>query len=95
MSAIDELQRMLDEREVDYTWTDLRRSVPSCEIVQWWSSDDVHAEYIEYHDGSTVLRVHTSMLHATPEQAIAATLGDDDLKAENAKLRAARTESWG
>jgi len=75
MSKTDELQRMLDERGVDYAWSDLRRSIPSREIVQWWPDDDVRAEYIEYHDGSTVLRIHTSMLHATPEQAVAVTLG--------------------
>lgn len=75
MSATDELRRLLDERGVEYDWTDQRHSVPSCEIVKWWFNDHDHAEFMEYHDGSTLMVTHTSMCHATPEQAIDVTLG--------------------
>lgn len=94
-SATDVLRRMLDERGVEYQWTDKKHSVPSCEIVQWWSGDDVSAEYIEYHDGSTVLHIHASMLYATPEQAIAATLGRGTCTADETETISVRGDTCG
>lgn len=84
-TATDELRRLLDERGVEW-----ESGLPTETIVR----EPYNALYVERPDG----RMHIYFRsYLTPEQAIAATLGDidatggrqsdADLAAENAKLR--------
>ena len=66
MSATEELRRMLDERGVE--WSDA-----SDKNVSHTTWNDMKCWFIEFQDGWTAWG--TSM-HGTPEQAIAATLGE-------------------
>ena len=74
MSATDELRRLLDERGVEYEDSELINHGyrTTTYYTEWGGNDDGDGAnvYVEYMDG-TVLR----MFDATPEQAIAATLG--------------------
>ena len=66
MSATDELRRMLDERGVEYVGT------PPA-FTAWWGDHDLYWSAMEVYDGE--LDLGTNMSNASPEQAIAATLG--------------------
>lgn len=80
MSATDELRRLLDERGVEWKgykpnpWTDMTA----------WDIDasdprrEVEAGFMEFDTGVTLLR----FWNATPEQAIAATLGTGTCKVD-------------
>ena len=74
MTATDELRKLLDERGVEYEDSELIDHVnrTTTYYTEWGGNDDGDGAnvYVEYTDG-TVLR----MFDATPEQAIAATLG--------------------
>ena len=76
-----ELRRLLDERGVEHEDSELidHRDGTTTYYTEWGGNDDGDGSnvYIEYMDG-TVLR----MFDATPEQAIAATLGSGTLTAE-------------
>jgi hypothetical protein len=77
MSATDELRRLLDERGVEYEDSELIDTMTY--YTEWGGNDggDGANVYVEYTDG-TVLR----MFDATPEQAIAATLGRGECEIE-------------
>ena len=82
MTAIERVRELLDERGVG-----------------WWNQTDpepqtvtmarLGEQLIEYHENvNGTMGYHVwNMCDLTPEQAIAATLGMQDLQAENAKLR--------
>ena len=72
MSATDELRRLLDERGVEYE----AERIDSSNYFTWGENDCY--SYTEYPDG-TVLRIWD----CTPEQAIAATLGNSTLTADD------------
>ena len=73
-SATDELRKLLDERGVEYEAERIDFSNYST-----WGKNDCYS-YTEYPDG-TVLRIWD----CTPEQAIAATLGNRTLTAEQVR----------
>lgn len=73
MSATDELRRLLDERGIEWKGY---KPTPWTDTTAWDidSSDprrEVEAGFIEFDTGVTLLR----FWNATPEQAVAATLG--------------------
>lgn len=92
MSATDELRRLLDERGVEWLGTNFTKPTNGHPTNTSLYPENHDAVFIEYTDGS-VLR----QFDLTPEQAIAATLGNDgaersndgvaELQAENDKLR--------
>lgn len=66
MSATEELRRLLDERGVE--WSDA-----SDKNVSHTTWNDMKCWFIEFQDGWTAWGMS---MHGTPEQAIAATLGE-------------------
>ena len=74
MSATEELRRLLDERGVNHEDSELtdHYNGTTTYYTEWGGNDDGDGAnvYVGYVDG-TILR----MFDATPEQAIAATLG--------------------
>lgn len=81
MTATETLRRMLDERGVEHEDSELidhSDGTMTC-YTEWGGNDDGDGAnvYVEYTDG-TVLR----MFDATPEQAIAATLGGGECEDE-------------
>ena len=78
MTAIDELKRLLDERGVD--WDVFK--VSSTEYVHWTNDDGLWcaASVGELRELS---KLHINILSTTPEQAIAATLGNDGVGRTN------------
>jgi hypothetical protein len=94
MSATDELRRLLDERGVEW-------KAHGHENRTWWSNNENVGWYAETRPSVRGLYVEIEAV-LTPEQAIAATLGNDgvgrtkngvaerecdQLKAENEQLR--------
>lgn len=78
-SATGVLRRLLDERGVE--WKGKKSSENGSNITFWVSPDDLCvADYFE--SGY----VHITMENATPEQAIAATLGGGELAAEQERV---------
>lgn len=73
INATDELRRLLDERGVEYTTRNGMKATSITHITHWYA-DGVDAEFTEQIKGCT--RLTASGL--TPEQAIAATLRNDD-----------------
>lgn len=73
-SAIERLRELLDERGVK--WDTF--SVSNTEYIHWTNSD---GHWCEASIGGP-LSLHVSILSATPEQAIAATLGASDATGE-------------
>lgn len=67
MTATEELRRLLDERGVKYVGTH-----PA--FTAWWGKHDLYCSAMEVYDGE--LDLGTNMSNVTPEQAIAATLGE-------------------
>ena len=85
MSATDELRRLLDDRGAEWDGE-------SYEGVTFWNDDTNLAVASEGKDEKLWVSQYL-----TPEQAIAATLGDnecDQLKAENTKLRELVRAAW-
>ena len=75
MTATDELRRLLDERGVEWEGTDFTKPTDGHPTNTSLDSENHDAVFIEYTDGS-VLR----QFDLTPEQAIAATLGNDGVE---------------
>ena len=81
MTATDELRRLLDERGVEWWEGDDERKTH-------WRSNGLTWEYFNSGNGDAWLGfLGACEQDIAPEQAIAATLGTQDLQAENAKLR--------
>ena len=76
MTAIDELRRLLDERGVEWDY-----GITGVASTRFRASGGVELTFVDLRDGV----VCTTIL--TPEQAIAATLGDETCKADE-------TETW-
>lgn len=75
MSASDELRRMLDERGVKWTRS-CYSGMRYLENTKWPIASSNPIKFTEYSDGQTKLIID----NATPEQAIAATLGRGECK---------------
>lgn len=75
MTATDELRRLLDERGVEW-WKPVQ--MEGSEYTRWHDANGMEWTTSEIH-GSRKLRIGASFI--TPEQAIAATLGDSDATA--------------
>lgn len=68
MAATEELRRLLDERGVKWSATDMYRLL----ITSWDDANSHSWAFIEHRDGGfSELKAY----HLTPEQAVAATLG--------------------
>lgn len=91
MTATEELRRILDERGVEHEDSELidHGDRTTTYYTEWGGNDDGDGAnvYAEYMDG-TVLRV----FDATPEQAIAATLGNT--RADYHGYEQAAIEAW-
>lgn len=81
MSAIDDIRVLLGEHGVKCEIHDTKKRKDTL----WDFRESSHAMFSEYRDGMTVFVMSGSLW--TPEQAIAATVGNAALEAENAKLR--------
>lgn len=73
MTATDELRRLLDERGVKWTRS-CYSGMRYLENTKWPIVSSNPIKFTEYSDGQTKLIID----NATPEQAIAATLGGDE-----------------
>lgn len=81
MSATDDIRVLLGEHGVKCKIHDTKKRKDTL----WDFRESSHAMFSEYRDGMTVFVMSGSLW--TPEQAIAATVGNAALEAENAKLR--------
>ena len=72
MSATDELRRLLDERGWEYTTDDGKYLKETC----WAYMGEFMAAFVEFDNGET--RFELGHWCFTPEQAIAATLGNGE-----------------
>lgn len=78
MTATDELRKLLDERGVKWTRS-CYSGMRYLENTKWPIVSSNPIKFTEYSDGQTKLIIN----NATPEQAIAATLGSDTKGCEN------------
>lgn len=72
MTATEELRKLLDERGVKYTTDDGKYLKETC----WRYMGELMAMFIEHKNGET--RFELDHWYFTPEQAIAATLGNGE-----------------
>lgn len=72
MTATDELRRLLDERGISYI--NVESIDGSYWGIRWFARDNISAEWRENEERNEMLA-----MNITPEQAIAATLGNDDV----------------
>lgn len=88
MTATDELRRLLDELGVEHEGEDFKRYA-----YTYWG-DWVFMEPLDAKPHTLGAQCELMLAPATPEQAIAATLGAGTLQAENAKLRELVRDMW-
>lgn len=82
MTSTDDLRRLLDERGVEYEAEDMQTN------MQTYWGDWCFMEPLDAKPHTLGAQCELMLIPATPEQAIAATMGNDDnlLERENSKL---------
>lgn len=87
-----ELREKLTERVIK--WTESRYSgARHAEHTKWMTANGSYVKYTEYDDGQTVMTIEA--LNVTPEQAIAATLGNEYHGYEQAAIEAWKSiKAW-